>query len=67
MDLAYIHANFSFLSQSLITKSEVNINLLSETAKEISDIQGQMDKISGLEVGAVKQKFCSCFIQKKGL
>jgi hypothetical protein len=31
-DLAYIHANFSFLSQS-VTKLEMTTNLLSETIK----------------------------------
>jgi hypothetical protein len=36
--LAYIRANFSFLSQS-ITELEMTTSLLSETIKEISDIQ----------------------------
>jgi hypothetical protein len=36
MYLAYIHANFSFLSQS-ITKSDMNINLMSEIVNEIGD------------------------------
>jgi hypothetical protein len=36
-DLAYIHANFSFLSQ-FITKLEKTTNFLSETIKEINDI-----------------------------
>jgi hypothetical protein len=42
-DLAYIHANFSFLSQS-ITKLEMTTNLLSETVKEINDIEDKLKK-----------------------
>jgi hypothetical protein len=45
-DLAYIHANFNFLSQP-ITKLEMTTNLLSETIKEISDIQDKLKKING--------------------
>jgi hypothetical protein len=40
-DLAYIHANFSFLSQP-ITKLEMMKNLLSETIKEINNIEDKM-------------------------
>jgi hypothetical protein len=65
MDLAYIRANSSFLSQS-ITNLEINTNLLSETVKEIKDIQDQLGKINGPEVGAIKQKLCSCFSQNEG-
>jgi hypothetical protein len=42
-DLAYIRANFSFLSQS-ITKFEVITNLLSKTIKEINDIEDRLKK-----------------------
>jgi prefoldin subunit 5 len=42
-DLAYIRENFSFLSQS-ITKLEMTTNLLSETIKEIDDIQDKLKK-----------------------
>jgi hypothetical protein len=42
-DLAYIRANFSFLPQSL-TKLEMTTNLLSETIKEINDIQDKLKK-----------------------
>jgi hypothetical protein len=42
-DLAYIRANFSFLSQS-VTKLEMTTNLLSETVKEINDIQDKLKK-----------------------
>jgi prefoldin subunit 5 len=41
--LAYIVANFSYLSQS-ITKLEMSTNLLSETIKEINDIQDKLKK-----------------------
>jgi hypothetical protein len=41
-DLAYIRANFSFLSQS-ITKLEMTTNL-SETVKEINGIQDRLKK-----------------------
>jgi hypothetical protein len=43
--LAYIRANFSFLSQS-ITKLEMTTNLLSETIKEINDIEDKLKKKS---------------------
>jgi hypothetical protein len=62
-DLAYIHANFSFLSQS-ITKLEKTINL-SETIKEINDIQEKLNKINGSKVDALKQKFRSCFSKNR--
>jgi lipopolysaccharide biosynthesis protein len=42
-DLAYIRANFSFLSQS-ITKLEMTTNLLSKTVKEINYIQDKLKK-----------------------
>jgi hypothetical protein len=42
-DLAYIYANFSFLLQS-IRKLEMTRNLLSETVKEINDIQDKLEK-----------------------
>jgi hypothetical protein len=42
-DLAYIHANFSFLLQPL-TKLEMT-NLLSETIKEINDIEDKLKKL----------------------
>jgi hypothetical protein len=42
-DLAYIRANFSFLSQS-ITKFEMTTNLLSKTVKEINYIQDKLKK-----------------------
>jgi hypothetical protein len=42
-DLAYIRANFSFLSQS-VTKLEMTTNSLSETVKEINDIQDKLKK-----------------------
>jgi hypothetical protein len=42
-DLAYISANFSFLSQS-ITTLEMTTNLLSETMKKINDIEDKLKK-----------------------
>jgi hypothetical protein len=42
-DLAYIHVNLCFLSQS-ITKLEMKTNLLYETIKEINDIQDKLQK-----------------------
>jgi hypothetical protein len=42
-DLAYIHANFSFLSQ-YIRKLDKTTILLSETIKEINDIQDKQNK-----------------------
>jgi chromosome segregation ATPase len=60
-NLAYIHANFSFLSQT-ITKLKKNTNLLSETIKEIND---KLNKIKSLEDDAVKQKFNSCCSKNK--
>jgi hypothetical protein len=45
-DLAYIHANLSFLSQTII-KLEKATNLLLETIKEINDIQDELKKING--------------------
>jgi myo-inositol-1-phosphate synthase len=41
--LAYSHANVSFLSQS-ITKLEMKTNSLSETMKEINDVQNKLKK-----------------------
>jgi hypothetical protein len=52
-DLAYIRANFCFLSQP-ITKLEMTTNLLSETIKEINDIQDKLKKINGSKADAVK-------------
>jgi hypothetical protein len=60
-NLAYIHANFSFLSQT-ITKPEKNINLLSEIIKETND---KLNKIKSMEADVVKQKFHSCFSKNK--
>jgi hypothetical protein len=56
-DLAYIRANFSFLSQS-ITKLEMTTTFLSETIKQINGIQDKQEKINGLKADAVKQTFC---------
>jgi hypothetical protein len=42
-DLAYICANFSFLLQS-ITRLDMITNLLSETIKEINDIEDKLKK-----------------------
>jgi hypothetical protein len=41
-DLAYICANFSFLSQS-ITKLEMTTNVLPETIKEINDNEDKLN------------------------
>jgi hypothetical protein len=43
IDLAYIRANLSFLSQ-FITKFEMTRSLLSETINEINDIQDKQKK-----------------------
>jgi hypothetical protein len=64
-DLAYIHANFSFLSQS-ITKLERATNLLSETITEVNDIHDNLKKTNSSNVDAVKQKSHSCFSKNKG-
>jgi hypothetical protein len=64
-DLAYIRANFSFLFQS-ITKLQMTTNLLSETIKEIKDIEDKLKKISDSKADAVKQKFRSCIRNNKG-
>jgi glutaminase len=48
-DLAYIHTDLSFPLQS-ITKFVKATNLLSETVKEISDIQDKLNRISGLKL-----------------
>jgi hypothetical protein len=61
-DLAYICANFSFLSQS-ITKFEMITHLLSETIKEINDIQ---DILKESKAGKLKQKSRSCIKDNKG-
>jgi hypothetical protein len=63
-DLVYIHANFSFLLQC-ITKWEKTTNLLSETIKEINYFQDKLNKISGSNTDAVKQKSHSCFSKNK--
>jgi alpha-D-ribose 1-methylphosphonate 5-triphosphate diphosphatase PhnM len=55
-DLAYIHANFSFQSQSTM-KLEKTTNLFSETIKEINNIQDKVNKTTGLKADVVKQKF----------
>jgi hypothetical protein len=65
IDLACIHATFSFLSYSVM-KSEMNINLLSETIKETGDTQKLSDKISGLVVGAGKQNISCVLFRIKG-
>jgi hypothetical protein len=59
-DLAYIHAKFSFQSQS-ITRSEKNTNLSSERAKQINDIQEKLNKFKRPKNYAIKQKFRRCF------
>jgi hypothetical protein len=64
-DLANIHANFNFLSQS-ITKLEKIRNLLSETTEEINGIQDKLNKINGPKADAVEQKFCLCFCKNNG-
>jgi hypothetical protein len=63
--MAHIHTNFNFLSLS-ITKLVKTTNSLSETLKEIVDIQDELDKINGSEADAVKQKFPSYFNKNKG-
>jgi hypothetical protein len=63
-DLTYIHANFSFLSKP-ITKLEKTTNL-SETIKEINDMQERPSKITSSKADVVIQKFCSCFTKNKG-
>jgi hypothetical protein len=63
-DLAYIRENFSFLSQS-VTKLEITKNLLSETIKEINDIQDKHKNINGSKTDAVKPKFRSCIRKNK--
>jgi hypothetical protein len=52
--LAYINANFSFPSQS-VTEFEKTANLLSETVKEVYNIEDKLNKTSGLIGSAVKQ------------
>jgi hypothetical protein len=41
-------------------------NLLSETIKEINDIQDKLKKMNVSKADAVKQKFCSCIRKNKG-
>lgn len=62
--MAHIYANFSFLSLS-IAKLVKTTNSLSETLREIVDIQDELVKINGSEADAVKQKFPSCFSKNK--
>jgi hypothetical protein len=63
-DLAYIHANFSFLSQP-VTKLEKATNLLSQTIREINDVQDKLNKTNGSTVNA-GNKIGSCFSKNKG-
>jgi hypothetical protein len=41
-------------------------NLLSETIKEINDIEDKLNKINNSKADAVKQKFRSCIRKNKG-
>jgi hypothetical protein len=63
-DLAYIHADFSFVLLST-AKLEKATNLLSEATKEIEGIEHKLNKINGSKTYALKQKFRSCFSKKK--
>jgi hypothetical protein len=63
-DLAYVHANFSFLLQS-ITKLEKTTNLLTDTIKEINNIQDKLNEINSSNADAVKQKFHTYFSKNK--
>jgi uncharacterized coiled-coil DUF342 family protein len=60
-NLANINANLSFVMQS-ITELVKTINLVLETIKEICNIQDKLNKITGSETDAVKQK---CFSKTK--
>jgi hypothetical protein len=53
-DLAYIHANLSFLSPFVTTLAKTT-NLLSETITEIKELQDKLYKINGSEADAVKE------------
>jgi hypothetical protein len=64
-DLAYIHANFSFLSLS-ITELGKTTNLLSETIKGIISIQEKLIKINSSKSDAVKWEIHLCFCKNKG-
>jgi hypothetical protein len=60
-DLAYIHENFSSRSQ-YITKLETTTNLLSETIREMNDIQDGTNNVNGSGTDAVKQKLPACSV-----
>jgi hypothetical protein len=64
-DFTYIHANFSFLSQS-VTELEKTTNLFSKTIKEMNNAQ---DKLNGSETDTLcpPKNICSCFSKNKGL
>jgi hypothetical protein len=62
-DLAYIHANFSSLSQS-VTEFIRTKNVLAETRmKSVSDIQNELN---GSDDDVIKQKFNSYFNKNEG-
>jgi hypothetical protein len=62
-ELAYIHENFSSLSQS-ITEIISTKNLLAlKRKKSVSDIQ---DELNGSEGDVIKQKFISYFNKNEG-
>ena len=66
-DLAFLSANFCFLSD-IITKLEKSKQLLlAESLKEIDNIENKLNEICGSKAKIIKQKFLLCLNKNKGL
>ena len=65
-DLVFISANFCFLSD-IITKLEKSKLLLTESLKEIDNIENKLNEICGSKANIIKQKFLLCLNKNKGL
>jgi hypothetical protein len=63
-DVAYIHANFSFVA--VYKKLENTANFLSVTLRELNEIQDKLHKINGSEADIPKQQFRSCLSKNYG-
>lgn len=64
-ELAYISANLSFLCDS-IKKLEQTTNLLTESVKEISEVETKINSLTGSKIECVKTKLKSVFEKNNG-
>jgi hypothetical protein len=66
IDLAYVHANLSFVIQSRI-KFKMTTTLLSKAIKDINDMQDKLGKNSGLKTDRKQQHFAHVSVKIKDL